>query len=389
MWEKLRRVGWCAMRSPHTGYSEEEKGKLKISKRTVLDKDEELYNSWGDNMAEDDKVRVDNVEDGGGNVNKESLGRSTIGSLNFSRPKGLKKSNTTSTLGKSVETFTPSEEPNGSLREEVAVTEDSSLSMENGTLPSSNSGFKDVEKVDVEKVEVEKVEVEEAVISFNGVSKEYIIKGKNKVSALKKVDFSVQPGEFVFLVGPSGSGKSTVLRLIIREEDATSGDIIVGKVNLRTLERNKIPSLRRQVGTVFQDFRLLNDRTVGENVAFTLKVLGETSGVEKKVIDTLALVGLADKVDRYPHELSGGEQQRAAIARAFVTNPPLLVADEPTGNLDPDTSEDIMSLLNMINLSGTTVLMATHDVNIVNSMNKRVIRLNGGNIVSDDAYGKY
>ena len=230
--------------------------------------------------------------------------------------------------------------------------------------------------------------MEDSVISFRDVKKEYFIKGKKKVVALNGVSFDVEAGDFVFLVGPSGSGKSTILRLLIKEESITSGDVIVGGVNIGELDKHKVPTLRRQVGTVFQDFRLLNDRTVAENVAFTLKVLGHNN-VHEQVAETLALVGLGDKGERYPNELSGGEQQRAAIARAFVSSPPLLVADEPTGNLDPETSEDIMSLLNIINLGGTTVLMATHDVNIVNSMKKRVIRLNHGEVVKDEQSGIY
>jgi cell division transport system ATP-binding protein len=200
----------------------------------------------------------------------------------------------------------------------------------------------------------------------------------------------VEKGEFVFLIGPSGSGKSTFLRLLLREDVPTKGDIYVSDMNVAKIPRRRVPKLRQRIGCVFQDFRLLPNKTVGENVAFALEVIGKSRNTVSKVVpEVLDLVGLTGKADRMPHELSGGEQQRVAIARAFVNRPQVLLADEPTGNLDPDTSQDIMLLLERINRTGTTVLMATHDHSIVDSMRRRVVELDLGTVVRDDARGVY
>ena len=225
------------------------------------------------------------------------------------------------------------------------------------------------------------------MITFERVTKRY---DKRNRPALQDISLDIQPGEFVFLVGASGSGKSTFLRLILREEKATTGRVIVSGRDVGKLSRWKVPQLRRGMGAVFQDFRLLQSKTVYQNVAFTLQVLGrKNSQIERAVPEVLDLVGLADKMQRYPHQLSGGEQQRVAIARAFVNRPPLLLADEPTGNLDPATSVGIMKLLDRINRVGTTVLMATHDAAIVDQMRKRVIELDVGQLIRDEARGVY
>jgi len=225
------------------------------------------------------------------------------------------------------------------------------------------------------------------VIKFENVTKVY---SKSDRPALDNISLEVEKGEFVFLVGLSGSGKSTFLRLVLREEKPTSGKIHVAGKDLTTLSNWKVPELRRQVGTVFQDFRLLPNKTVSENVAFTLHVLGfSRKEIAREVPEVLELVGLEDKGDRKPGELSGGEQQRVAIARAYVSNPAILIADEPTGNLDPATSVGIMKLLDRINREGTTVVMATHDAGIVDQMRKRVIELDEGHIVRDQARGVY
>jgi cell division transport system ATP-binding protein len=208
--------------------------------------------------------------------------------------------------------------------------------------------------------------------------------------ALDSVSVEVGKGEFVFLVGQSGSGKSTFLRLILREEKPTKGEIHVLGKDLNRLSNWKVPRLRRQVGTVFQDFRLLPNKTVAQNVAFALEVIGKPKSTVNKVVpEVLELVGLAGKEGRFPDELSGGEQQRVAIARAFVNRPLLLIADEPTGNLDPSTTVGIMKLLDRINRTGTTVVMATHDAAIVDQMRKRVIELEGGHVVRDQSRGVY
>ena len=200
----------------------------------------------------------------------------------------------------------------------------------------------------------------------------------------------VGKGEFAFLIGASGSGKSTFLRLLLREDRADSGALVVAGHDLVTMKPKHIPVLRRSLGVVFQDFRLLEGKTVAENVAFALQVIGKSpKEIAKVVPETLDMVGLGNKATRRPHELSGGEQQRVAIARAFVNRPKLLLADEPTGNLDPETSEDIMLLLDRINRTGTTVLMATHDRHIVDRSRRRVVELVDGAVVRDDARGTY
>lgn len=225
------------------------------------------------------------------------------------------------------------------------------------------------------------------MIRFENVSKLY--PGQEK-AALDSVNLEVLKGEFVFLVGLSGSGKSTFLRLVLREERPTSGTIHVAGKDLSTLPSHKVPELRRQVGTVFQDFRLLPNKTIFENVAFTLHVLGfSQKEIAREVPEVLELVGLEDKGDRRPSEISGGEQQRVAIARAYVSRPAILIADEPTGNLDPATSVGIMKLLDRINREGTTVVMATHDSGIVDQMRKRVIELDAGHVIRDQVRGVY
>jgi cell division transport system ATP-binding protein len=225
------------------------------------------------------------------------------------------------------------------------------------------------------------------VIRFEKVSKTY--PGQSR-AALEHVSVDVEKGEFVFLVGASGSGKSTFLRLVLREYRATEGRVYVAGKEINRLAGWKVPRLRRQIGTVFQDFRLLQNKTVSENVAFALQVIGRSkSDIVSLVPETLELVGLDGKGDRFPDELSGGEQQRVAIARAFVNRPMILIADEPTGNLDPNTSVGIMKLLDRINRTGTTVLMATHDSGIVDQMRKRVIELEDGRVVRDQARGAY
>ena len=225
------------------------------------------------------------------------------------------------------------------------------------------------------------------MIRFENVTKVY---SKTDRPALDNVSIDIEKGEFVFLVDLSGSGKSTFLRLVLREERPTSGRIHVAGKDLGTLSNWKVPELRRQVGTVFQDFRLLPNKTVAENVAFTLHVLGfSKKEIAREVPEVLELVGLEDKADRKPGELSGGEQQRVAIARAYVSNPAILIADEPTGNLDPATSVGIMKLLDRINREGTTVVMATHDAGIVDQMRKRVIELDKGLVIRDQARGVY
>lgn len=225
------------------------------------------------------------------------------------------------------------------------------------------------------------------MIRFENVTKLY--PGQDK-PALDSVSIEIVKGEFVFLVGLSGSGKSTFLRLILREERPTSGTIHVAGKDLGTLAAHKVPELRRQVGTVFQDFRLLPNKTIAENVAFTLHVLGYSQKeINREIPEVLELVGLEDKADRLPNEISGGEQQRVAIARAYVSRPAIIIADEPTGNLDPATSVGIMKLLDRINREGTTVLMATHDAGIVDQMRKRVIELDGGHVIRDQVRGVY
>ena len=225
------------------------------------------------------------------------------------------------------------------------------------------------------------------MIRFDAVTKTY--PGTSR-PALDGVDLEVLKGEFVFLVGASGSGKSSFLRLVLKEDRPTKGRIFVLGQELAAISSGKVPYFRRSLGVVFQDFRLLPNKTVFDNVAFTLQVIGKSKGfIQEAVPDVLKMVGLGGKQNRYPHELSGGEQQRVAIARAVVNKPAILLADEPTGNLDPATSAGIMTLLATINANGTTVLMATHDAGIVDSMKRRVIELVGGQIVRDERQGAY
>lgn len=225
------------------------------------------------------------------------------------------------------------------------------------------------------------------MIRFENVSKVY---ARGARPALESVSLEVERGEFVFLVGASGSGKSTFLRLVLREERPTAGKIFVAGKDLSAISSWKVPKLRRDIGTVFQDFRLLQNKTVFENIAIAPQVIGKPRHhVMTTVPEVIELVGLEGKEKRKPHELSGGEQQRVAIARAFVNRPPILLADEPTGNLDPTTSVGIMRLLDRINRTGTTVVMATHDDEIVDQMRKRVVELTDGEVVRDQARGVY
>ncbi len=224
------------------------------------------------------------------------------------------------------------------------------------------------------------------MIVFESVTKIY----EPDVAALSDVSFVIDKGEFVFVVGASGSGKSTIIRLLLKELEPTRGRIVVGGRDLTRLRRSKVPLLRRNVGCVFQDFKLLPTRTAAENVAYALKVQGENSNaIRRKVPEVMNMVGLAHKMNSLPDELSGGEQQRVSIARAFVNHPPLLVCDEPTGNLDPDTSIGIMQLLYRINRAGTTILMATHDREMVDKMRRRVIALDEGRLARDERRGGY
>ena len=208
--------------------------------------------------------------------------------------------------------------------------------------------------------------------------------------ALQDVDIHIKPGEFVFVVGPSGAGKSTFIKMLFREVLPTTGSIFVNGVDILSLTPKEIPYMRRQLGIIFQDYRLLTDRTVYENVAFAMQVI-ETPHrkIKRRVLNVLDLVGLRHRANAYPNELSGGEQQRIAIARAIVNDPILVIADEPTGNLDPETSWDIMEIFKEINASGTTIVMATHDKEIVDAMGKRVVAIEHGNIVRDEASGVY
>jgi len=224
------------------------------------------------------------------------------------------------------------------------------------------------------------------MIEFKNVTKIY----HDNTAALKNINLNLKKGEFIFLVGPSGSGKSTFIKLLIKEFDVTSGSILIAGRNICKLKSSRIPHLRRNMGCVFQDFKLLPNKTVYENVAFALDVIGKPTYVIKiQVPQVLKLVGLYTKMNSFPHQLSGGEQQRVSIARAFVNRPPILLADEPTGNLDPVTSEGIMKLLSRISLIGTTVVMATHDKSVVNSMRRRVVELENGEVIRDQKRGVY
>ena len=224
------------------------------------------------------------------------------------------------------------------------------------------------------------------MLKFNNVYKKY----DNGTQALENVNLEIDSGEFVFLIGTSGSGKSTLIKLILREETSTSGEIYFKDVQLEKLERKDIAKVRRQMGVVFQDFRLLPNKTAYENVAYAMEVVEASERkIQRDVPKALALVGLEDKANRYPDELSGGEQQRIAIARAIVNKPDLIIADEPTGNLDPENSKEIIRLFSEINKNGTTVLIATHEKSIVNAMGKRVIEIDKGVIVRDEEKGHY
>lgn len=225
------------------------------------------------------------------------------------------------------------------------------------------------------------------MISVQNVTKKY--RGTPR-PALDQVSLEIEKGDFVFLVGASGSGKSSLMRLMLREDVPNSGSVHVLGENLVGLPSRRVPFFRRKLGVVFQDFRLLPNKTVAQNVAFSLEVIGKSQGfIQEAVPDVLGLVGLAEKADRLPSELSGGEQQRVALARAIVNKPAILLADEPTGNLDPTTSEGIMALINSINLAGTTVVMATHDRSIVDKMQRRVVELSQGQIIRDQVSGGY
>jgi cell division transport system ATP-binding protein len=224
------------------------------------------------------------------------------------------------------------------------------------------------------------------MIEFRNVSKTY----DTGTDAVKNANFKIDKGEFVFLVGHSGSGKSTLIKLILKEEEPSSGNIIINGKDTTYLKPKRIPYLRRSMGVVFQDFRLLPDKTVYENVAFAMYIVNATpKHIRRQVPMVLSLVGLSGKAKMYPNELSGGEQQRVALARALVNNPSMLIADEPTGNLDPETAWDIMTLLNDINMRGTTVVVATHAKDIVDRMKKRVIHIDKGVIDRDDKKGGY
>ena len=224
------------------------------------------------------------------------------------------------------------------------------------------------------------------MIEFKNVSKLY----NNNVKALSDVSINIESGEFVFLVGPSGAGKSTFIKMILKEIEPTSGKVVVNNIDLSKLARNDIPYFRRKIGMVFQDFRLIPNLNVYENVAFAMKVVEATpKEIRRRVPMVLSLVGLSHKYKMFPNELSGGEQQRVSLARAIVNNPSLLIADEPTGNLDPETAKEIMDLLDDINKAGTTILMATHAKDIVDTMKKRVIAIEGGEIARDEKRGMY
>src|SRR5881275_3533817 len=224
------------------------------------------------------------------------------------------------------------------------------------------------------------------VVEFRDVTKLY----DGGSVGVDRVSMRIGRGEFVFLVGPTGCGKSTCIRLLMKEIEAQEGEILISGHELRSMPRKKVPRLRRNIGVVFQDFKLLPNRTVYDNVAYSLQVIGESrANIRRKVPDILRLVGLSTKLHNYPDQLSGGEQQRVSIARAFVNHPPLLLADEPTGNLDPETSIGIMQLLYRINRTGTTVLVATHDREMVDKMRRRVIAIEAGRVVRDQAVAGY
>lgn len=224
------------------------------------------------------------------------------------------------------------------------------------------------------------------MIEFRNVSKVY----ETGIAAVNSTSLFIEKGEFVFIIGQSGCGKSTLMKMIMKEVEPTSGHIFINGIDITKISKRRIPNLRRSMGIVFQDFRLLPDKTVFENVAYAMRVIeADTKLIKRQVPNVLSLVGLLDKADFYPHELSGGEQQRVAIARAIVNNPSVLIADEPTGNLDPDTAWEIMSLLSDINRRGTTVVVATHAKDIVDKMKKRVISIEKGSVYSDKENSSY
>jgi cell division transport system ATP-binding protein len=265
-------------------------------------------------------------------------------------------------------------------------------SLDSGFGAGSLRPVRNVTELEIEPQPAEVGEVERApigagsMITFDDVTKVY----EPDVAALKGVTFVIEKGDFVFVVGASGSGKSTLVKLLLKEIEPTSGRIMVGGRDLSRLKHGKVPLLRRNVGCVFQDFKLLPSRSAADNVAYALKVQGESrASIRRKVPEVMNMVGLAHKMNSFPDELSGGEQQRVSIARAVVNHPPLLVCDEPTGNLDPDTSVGIMQLLYRINRAGTTILMVTHDREMVDKMRKRVIALEGGRLARDERRGGY
>ncbi len=224
------------------------------------------------------------------------------------------------------------------------------------------------------------------MIQFENVTKIY----DGETTALEKVSFHIEEGEFAFVIGPSGAGKSTVTKLITREELPTEGTILVNGIDVAKLRRSKVPYLRRNIGMVFQDFRLLSQKTIKENIEFAMEVVGASpKEIKKTVPKLLNMIGLSARANAYPDQLSGGEQQRVALARALANQPPVLIADEPTGNLDPKSSGEIIQLLNEINKQGTTVMVVTHDREIVNSLKKRVITISDGHIFSDEEKGEY
>jgi cell division transport system ATP-binding protein len=224
------------------------------------------------------------------------------------------------------------------------------------------------------------------MIQFKKVVKIY----ENGVKALNEVDLLINDGEFIFLIGPSGAGKSTFIKMLYAEEVPSAGKVIINGIDTKTIKTKKLPYFRRSLGVVFQDFKLLENQTIFDNLAFVLRVTDfKKSRIPERVKEALSLVGLEHKVDAYPNELSGGERQRIAIARAIITKPVVLICDEPTGNLDPGKTEEIMNILSMINKAGTTVIMATHDHNIVNSYDNRVISLVDGKLSNDDESGNY
>ena len=225
------------------------------------------------------------------------------------------------------------------------------------------------------------------MLKFEGVSKTY---ENTNIEALDTINLIIEKGEFVFLVGQSGAGKSTLIKMMTVEEKPTTGDIMINDVDVVRLKKKEVPYYRRTLGMVYQDFRLLENKTVIDNVAFAMKVVGASSRlIRRRIPDVLYRVGLSSKAKFLPGELSGGEQQRVAIARAIANNPGIIIADEPTGNLDPQTSMEIMQCLEDINKGGTTIIVATHDKDIVNTMHKRVIEISGGKIVRDDERGGY